>query len=323
MTDAPGLLPAENKTPQHNVVLCVHNGLEDVRECLNSLLETWESEALAKLIIVDDASRQDTADPVAQFVRRHDFASLVRLDTQHYYTRAANVGLKLSVGEIHTLLNSDTIVTPNWARNIRAIFNRDPNVGIVGPMSNAASTQSLPHVKSHDGQTAINHLPPMMSPARFSKAIATLAAGLHIPYVPVIHGFCYTIHQKVIDQIGYLDAEHFPNGYGEENDYSFRAEDAGFALAIALNSFVFHAKSRSYKPDEQQEFTKAGHKALAEKFSNRRIQNAIATMENQPVLVELRKRVQEFWPEHDFLSAMNEMNDRQSEGNISELEART
>ncbi len=322
MTDDPGLLPADHETPRHNVILCVHNGLEDVRFCLNSLTETWESEALTRLIIVDDASEHDTAALVAQFAQHHDFISLVRLDSQHYYTRAANAGLKLSVGEIHTLLNSDTIVTPNWARNIRAVFERDSNVGIVGPMSNAASSQSLPHVKSRDGQTAINHLPPLMSPARFSKTIATLAAGLHIPYVPVVHGFCYTIHQRVIDRIGYLDAEHFPTGYGEENDYSFRAEDAGFALAIALNSFVFHAKSRSYTTDEQQEFTKAGHQALVEKFSNRRIQNAITTMDNQPVLVELRKRVQEFWPEHDFLAAASETKDRQPEGTITELEAR-
>lgn len=292
-----------NATPQkHNVIVCIHNSHDDVRACLDSLRDHWESEGLSDLLLVDDNSDRLTQEMVQAFAHDFEPASLIRLNEQNFYTKAANTGLRFSTGTFHTLLNSDTIVTAGWAKNIRRLFELDSNIGIAGPLSNAASTQSLPHVKSKDGQTAINRLPAGMSPAHFARAVAGLAAGLTVPYVPVIHGFCYTIHQKVIDKIGYLDETNFPTGYGEENDYSFRCEDAGFALAVALNSFVYHAKSKSYRPEQQQSFTKAGQAALAEKHSIRRIHNAIATMENQPSLKAMRDAVLKYWPEHDFLA---------------------
>lgn len=287
---------------KHNVIVCIHNSHDDVQRCLNSLRDHWDTEGLGELLLVDDHSEPLTQEMVRTFAQQFEPATLIWLDEQNFYTKAANTGLRFSSATYHTLLNSDTIVTAGWASNIRRLFELDPNIGIVGPLSNAASTQSLPHVKSKDGQTAINRLPVGMSPAHFARAVAGLAVGLTIPYVPVVHGFCYTIHQKVIDRIGYLDEKTFPTGYGEENDYSFRCEDAGFALAIALNSFVYHEKSKSYKPEQQQSFTKAGQEALAKKHSARRIQNAIAMMENQPSLRAMRDGVLKYWPEHDFLA---------------------
>lgn len=305
----------------HNVIVCVHNGYSDVVQCLQSLAHTWEAEGLGNLILVDDYSDDETADYLNEFAKDHDYATLIRLDEQHFYTRAANIGLKFSTATLNTLLNSDTIVTPSWAQKIRSLFERDPNIGIVGPLSNAASTQSIPHVKSAAGQTAINHLPDGMSVERFADAISHLASGLIVPYVPVIHGFCYTIHRKVIDKIGYLDEENFPTGYGEENDYSFRADDAGFALGVALNSFVYHAKSKSYKPEQQQEFTRAGHDALARKHSAWRIESVIKQMENQPSLKTIRERVADFWPEHDWLKPP-ELNHETLEDHINSEPAR-
>ncbi len=302
--------PESPKVPisSHTLIVCIHNGYKDVVECLNSIQENWDDEGLTELILVDDFSDEETADYVKNFSNQFSAATLVRLSEQHFYTRAANAGLRLSTGDLTTLLNSDTIVTAGWARKIRNVFEHDPNVGIAGPLSNAASTQSVPNVKSKDGQTAINQLPEGMSVARFATALDHLASGLTVPYVPLIHGFCYTIHRKVIDTIGYLDEKNFPTGYGEENDYSFRADDAGFALAVALNSFVYHAKSKSYNRNQQQSFTQAGQKALTAKYNDRRIQNAVKLMENQPSLVAIRDKVEKFWPEHNWLQSPSSNN---------------
>ncbi len=288
--------------PNHHVVVCIHNSVDDVARCLSSLEKHWVEEGLSSLLLVDDNSEKPTQDYVRSFAASFEPARLLRLDSQHFYTRAANVGLRHSNANLTTLLNSDTIVTQGWARNVRRVFEDNPAVGIVGPLSNAASTQSVPHVKSSGGQTAINHLPDDLDPDAFAEKLSHLTYNEPAPFVPVVHGFCYTIHRKVIDTIGYLDGETFPTGYGEENDYSFRADDAGFALAVAPQSFVFHAKSRSYKPEQQQDFTRAGAQALSQKYSARRIANAITTMDNQPTLERIRQRVLKSWPRHDWLN---------------------
>ena len=63
--------------------------------------------------------------------------------------------------EAIVLLNSDTIVTEHWLTKLYdALFNGDPKIQIVGPLSNAASFQSLPNLKDPvTGGWSINPYP--------------------------------------------------------------------------------------------------------------------------------------------------------------------
>jgi hypothetical protein len=115
-----------------------------------------------------------------------------------------------------------------------------------------------------------------------------------------VHGFCYTVHKEVIDRVGYFDEEVSPRGYGEENDYSFRAEDAGFGLAIALESYVFHRKSGSYPDELRLRLTQEGEQSLVARYGPRRRARAISYMEGHPSLATMRAKAKENWPEHEW-----------------------
>jgi len=281
----------------HDVIVCVHNGHDDVANCLESLIKHW-SAGLQRLIIVDDKSDQAMVSMLQKFAAERDFVTIIRLDEQHYYTKAANKGLAESSADICTLLNSDTIVTEGWDQRIKATFKAFPQVGIVGPLSNAASTQSLPFVKSSANQTAINTLPPSVTIDEFASFVRKEAAGLTFPFVPLVHGFCLSISRKVIEAIGYFDEEGFPRGYGEENDYCFRADDAGFILAVALDTFVYHVKSKSYSSQDRVAFMNTGSKMFAKKHGTERIRQAIQYMEGNPHLQAMRNAVLAKWPKH-------------------------
>jgi|SRR5208337_246536 len=282
----------------HDVIVCVHNGHTDVRNCLDSLIRNWGSGTLGRLIVVDDKSDSEMIWLLGDYARRHDFIDIIRLEEQHYYTKAANRGLNGSSAHIRTLLNSDTVVTPGWQIQIQEIFATIPSVGIVGPLSNAASTQSVPFVKSSKDQTAINSLPPEVSIDAFADFIRQSANGRITPFVPLVHGFCLTICSDVFEEIGYFDEEAFPRGYGEENDFCFRAEDAGFVLAIAIDTFIFHAKSKSYTSEDRTKFMHAGMKNFAAKHSVDRVKQAVQFMENNPHLQFMRNTVLQRWPNH-------------------------
>ena len=111
-------------------------------------------------------------------------------------------------------------------------FNSDPKIGIVGPLSNAASWQNVPDLYDASGAFAVNELPTNMT-AEDMAQIVTAASKSTFPRSPFVNGFCFMIRRAVIDAIGYMDEQNFPVGYGEENDYCIRAADAGFDLAIA------------------------------------------------------------------------------------------
>ena len=116
------------------------------------------------------------------------------------------------------------------------------------------------------------------------------------PRVPLLNGFCLLIKRDVVETIGYFDEESFPKGYGEESDYLFRANDAGYGAVVATNTFVFHHKTKSYGNRRRKKFSKAGTKAFRRKFPRARIVHAQKLMREHPVLRQMRHEA-ESWLE--------------------------
>ncbi|WP_208857397.1 glycosyltransferase family 2 protein, partial [Pantoea septica] len=89
--------------------------------------------------------------------------------------------------------------------------------------------------------------------------------------------------------------QSFPHGYGEENDFCFRVSDAGFDLAVLTNTYIYHAKSKSYASDERVRLMNEGMKALVRKYSVHRIQRSVLTMQNHPKLKAVRLLAQKLY----------------------------
>lgn len=276
-----------------DVVICVHNALEDVRICLDSIARARASENQT-LIIVDDGSEEATASYLRGFAEKA-WVQLYRHEEASGYTKAANKGLAASTGELVILLNSDTIVTADWAEKLADAVFSTPGAGIVGPMSSAASHQSIPEHQGSNNQTATNELPPYMSAEDLNRYCEQWATAGVLPRTPLVHGFCFGVTREVINTIGFMDEEKFPRGYGEENDYCFRAVDNGFGLVVAAHTYVFHTKSKSYLGPERIALMKAGSETLAATYGRARVQRAVASMQANPLFGELRRRAKELY----------------------------
>lgn len=272
-----------------DIVVCVHNALEETTACLGSVLEARRKGD--RIIIVDDGSYSDTASFLAAFCNKHG-ATLIRNDPPaNGYCVSANTGMKAGQNPYFLLLNSDTILTRDALQQMLRIALSYPNTGIVGPLSNAASTQSIPDIQSTASQTAVNQLPPSISIADMNRLCQEWSKDQPVPCVPLVHGFCQLIKRKAYLEIGGFDQESFPHGYGEENDFCFRVADAGFDLRVATSAFVFHSKSASYKDDERrQQLMFSGAQALKRKHGEERVRQAVQIMENHPILRAMRRK---------------------------------
>ncbi|PIE01178.1 MAG: hypothetical protein CSA81_12530 [Acidobacteria bacterium] len=267
------------------VVVCVHNALKDVTLCLESLVK--EKTCPFKLIVVNDGSDQATTSFCEQFVAKYEFAELLSHPTASGYTKAANRGLRRSQSNYTILLNSDTIVTRYWLEKLLACAASDPQIGIFGPLSNAASYQSVPELYSDAGDWAINEVPHGYTINKYAELISYISKRAY-PRADFINGFCFGIKRSVIDTIGYLDEESFAQGYGEENDYCLRARKAGFDCAIVDDAYVFHSKSKSYNHERRKKLSKKGSNALKKKHGKERIRQGTETLANQPELKRIR-----------------------------------
>lgn len=258
-----------------DVVVCVHNALEHVQECLSSLSAALNGRG--HVVIVDDGSAEETADWLRRFADDAS-ATLVRHDERQGYTKSANDGVAAGRGGNVVLLNSDTVVPARAIDKLVAALERYEDIGIVGPMSNAASWQSVPsNFGLQEGQTVINPLPEGATPDDLD---AFLEARLPArpARVPLVHGFCLAFRRTVYEQLGGLDEAAFPDGYGEENDFCLRAADAGFGLGVAINAYVYHAKSKSYSDDRRAALMRQGAAALEGKHSPQRVVEAVSVM---------------------------------------------
>ncbi|HPI49240.1 MAG TPA: glycosyltransferase [Hyphomonadaceae bacterium] len=271
-----------------DVVVCVHNALDVVKLCLESVARTRKPER-HRIVIINDGSDEETSGWLAQFAAAHPNTKLIRREKAGGYTKAANAGLRELKGDMAILLNSDTIASANWIEKMADAVFSNAGAGIVGPMSSAASTQSLPDHKSTATQTAINDLPPGFSVDDMNRWCEENSPADFVPRVPLVHGFCFGLTREVIERVGYFDGEHFPYGYGEENDYCMRAVNAGFSLVIATHTYVYHKKSQSYEGERRAGLMKAGNQKIRDLHGEARVKRAVMAMQQNPYLERLRR----------------------------------
>lgn len=290
--------PPKSHSAQVDIIICIHNALEDVKACLQSVLE--HSNQPYSLILVDDGSQDDTRAYLAAFAAQHECV-LIRNENARGYTRAANQGLLASRGDFVVLLNSDTIVTPRWLDQMAACMSSNDRIGIVGPLSNTASWQSIPFI-SENGDWAANPLPLDLSVEGMAALVASGSARLY-PELKLLNGFCLFIRRGLLDQIGGFDEETFGTGYGEEDDFCLRARAAGWQLALADDTYIYHAQSKSYSTERRQQlYTSAGEK-LRGKHGEKLIKAAVDYNQNNLILQGIRARSQRWLPRQSLIAS--------------------
>lgn len=281
--------PARPHPAPVDIVVCVHNALNDVQSCLQSVFK--HTNQPYSLILVDDGSGEGTRNYLSDFAQSYG-AVLLRNEEARGYTLAANQGLRQSTAEYVVLLNSDTIVTEGWLDRMVACAESEPRIGVVGPLSNTASWQSIPEIES-EGDWALNILPEGVTIDQMGALVARYSARLY-PKMPLLNGFCLLIKRSLINEIGYFDEENFGVGYGEEDDYILRARRTGWEAALADDAYIYHAQSRSYSTERRQQLTQRASAMLHEKHGPFKIAEGVAFCRYDRVLEGIRARSKAF-----------------------------
>jgi len=216
-----------------SIIIPIYNQLEDLKKCIESIVCRTYSDY--KIVLVNDNSGHETTEYCNKLVTdgiaaKHKY---IYGRKPKGFTSAVNEGIKLLKADYYCLLNSDTIVyTNDWLNRIEEVFYSGEDVGLVGPVSNSATSQTIPF--------RIGTSPAMMS------LLVSLYTQQRYPETKLVNGFCYFISSKVVKSCGLLDEREFPH-YGSEDDYSLKVRKAGFKCKIADNVFVWHKGSASYK----------------------------------------------------------------------------
>lgn len=282
-----------------DIVVCVHNALEDIKQCLQSLALCTKPNA--RLLLVDDGSELATAAFLQSYAERNQIR-LIRNDIARGYTYAANQGLRASSADRVVLLNSDTIVTPGWLDAMLSTMSHDEKIGIVGPLSNTASWQSIPEVEVN-GDWKCNAIPTGLSIESYAEALRWLMPTQHAE-TGFINGFCMLLKRELLDEVGLFDEKIFGAGYGEENDLCLRAHKKSWKLAVCMQAYVFHAQSKSYSDERRLALCKAADQSLNTKHGLTLKQQQLSRTKNHPLLLFGRAASQVAAPVNEALQGI-------------------
>ncbi|MFM5247446.1 glycosyltransferase [Aeromonas caviae] len=272
-----------------DIVVPVFNALNDVKSCLYSLKDKQDGYAV-KIIVVNDGSDEETTNWLRSYCHNDSIFELHEHPVNRGYTQAVNTGLRVSNAPYVITQNSDTIATNGWLRGLVRCINSSDKIGIAGPLSNAASWQNVPDLYDENRHFAVNDIPNSLKPDEMAAIVAKSSNRIY-PKLPFVNGFCFMIKREVIDKIGIMDEENFPIGYGEENDFCIRAADAGYELAIADDTYVYHAKSKSFGHSRRAELSKQGSDNLKKKHGHEKYASLVEIVKNTELLDRVRSSI--------------------------------
>ncbi|MBN8550905.1 MAG: glycosyltransferase [Deltaproteobacteria bacterium] len=225
--------------PAVTVIVPVYNAFEETQSCLISVLAY--SPADCKILVIDDCS---PVGKLAEYLSAEILADkrlhLERNKENLGFVRTCNRGmLELSGQDDVILLNSDTEVTPGWVQKLaKAAYSR-PNVATVTPFTNNGTICSVPRF------CLDNPLLPGYSVNEQAALIESVSVSEY-PELPTCVGFCTYITRTAITALKGFDGDAFGKGYGEENDFSCRAQKLGMLDILDDTTFIYHKGNMSF-----------------------------------------------------------------------------
>jgi N-acetylglucosaminyl-diphospho-decaprenol L-rhamnosyltransferase len=223
------------------VAIVSYNTCERLRACLATVV----AEAPSEIVVVDNASSDDSAAMV-----RNEYLNVVLQvnGTNVGYGAAANQAIARCRAEYVLLLNPDTLLRPGTLRALNRYLDQNPRAAIVGP-----------RLLEADGkiQASCYPFPTPFDTLLENSAIAVFLGRRIRRYVPVlrnlylrtwahdrprivpwIKGAVLAIRRTAFDAVGGFDESYFM--YFEDADLCYRLNAAGWQIHFTPEATVVH-----------------------------------------------------------------------------------
>ncbi|MEA2695838.1 MAG: hypothetical protein QOI66_109, partial [Myxococcales bacterium] len=217
-----------------SIVILVRDNLLLTTECIESIYRHTAQDF--ELILIDNGSAPDVPAFVAGLQTRHRNVVSVRNPENEGFPFGVNQGLAAARGEYVVLLNNDVVVTAGWLGRQLAVLGAWPEIGLVGPATNATSGPQLVGTATYAGLGAVD---------AFAEQWALEHAG-EMAFVPRLTGLCMVMRRSLVETIGGFDTI-FGVGNCEDDDFCLRVLRSGRQIAIAYDVFIHHHGSATFK----------------------------------------------------------------------------
>lgn len=209
------------------IVVLNWNGWRDTLACVASVRASTYRDV--ELLLVDNGS---TDDSIAHFNSNLPGVSLLQTGANLGFGGGCNVGIRQALAggaDYVWLVNSDAIVDPDALSVMVDLAEQNPAAGAVGSV---VYERELPEKVQLWGGGRVN--------LWLGRSIHCTSPGT----VDFISGASVLLRRAALEQVGLFDDASFFM-YWEDTDLGFRLRKAGWKLAVAAKSRIWHKQSAS------------------------------------------------------------------------------
>lgn len=222
--------------PKVLAVISNWNGRDDLLECIASLKKTVYPKDRFKILVVDDASSDDSQ---ARLSELYPEVLLLRNQKNIGYVKVVNQGIDYGldlVTDYIWIFNNDVVVASDALLKLVAAAESDEKIGVVGPV---IYSYKHPEAVDHAGYR-INFWLGRFKKLKCGKDVFR-DPHLKIDDVDSILGCSNLIKSSVFKEIGCLKPCY--EMYFEETDFNIKAKRKGFRVVIVKDAWVWHKGS--------------------------------------------------------------------------------
>lgn len=219
--------------PKVSAIVLTYNNLALTKNCLEGL-EAGSDDVDLEIIIVDNASSDGSPEFLTAWASSRSNVKLILNDDNRGFAAGNNQGLAVATGDYLVILNNDTVVTRGWAWRLVNHLRNNPQIGIVGPLTNNIGNEA--RVKTHYSTPAEMHVE--------AECITEANLGRWFE-LDTVAFFCAMLPRSTYETCGPL-CEDYGVGFFEDDDYCRQVQKAGLTVACAEDAFVHHHLSASF-----------------------------------------------------------------------------
>lgn len=203
--------------PFVTIIVPVRNRPDEIFHCLSSLAELDYPRDKKEIIVVDDASDDNTADVVSGFP-----VKLIKNSSRMQASCSRNLAAKEANGDILAFIDSDCTAGPLWLKELVSAFNDETNGAAGGKVDSWFNKKALD---------------------RYEKVSSSLNKGFRSKSSKEEGSFFYlpTCNLLVKKEIFLeLDGFNIDMTVGEDVDFCWRLKNSGYEIEYRPAGVVFH-----------------------------------------------------------------------------------
>ncbi len=227
--------------PNWSIIIPVFNHAALTQSCLAQLVATLPADPHGEVIVIDDASTDDTPTMLEQWTTLDSRILVLRNDENAGFLASCNRGAAAATGDVLVFLNNDTVPRPHWLFPLLRVLRDHPDAGAVGGklLFPDGRLQEAGGVIYRDGYGC-----------NFGKFDPAPNAPLynHLRVVDYCSGALLATWRALFGEIGGFDSRYAP-AYYEDVDYCFSLRSRGYATYYQPESEIVHLEGASSGTD--------------------------------------------------------------------------